>query len=179
MNENVSVHPLAMADLANLSSIDHSFHTDFVWQMKIDQNEGHITAKFREVRLPRSMHVDYPKDINEQVESLKNKTMTYVAKIDTEPIGYISLDTVVVSGHVLVTDVVVTRRLRRQGIGTVLVLAAQRWARDQGISQIQLEMQSKNHPAIRLATKLGYEFCGYCDRHYANQDIALYFSKRL
>jgi ribosomal protein S18 acetylase RimI-like enzyme len=42
-----------------------------------------------------------------------------------------------------------------------------------------LEMQPKNYPAIQLAQKLGFDFCGYNDRYYANRDIALFFAKGL
>jgi RimJ/RimL family protein N-acetyltransferase len=42
-----------------------------------------------------------------------------------------------------------------------------------------IEMQSKNHPAIRLAQKHGYEFCGYNDHYYLTQDVALFFAKVL
>jgi RimJ/RimL family protein N-acetyltransferase len=38
-------------------------------------------------------------------------------------------------------------------------------------------LQSKNLPAIRLAQKFGYEFCGYNDQYYINQDVALFFAK--
>jgi len=34
-------------------------------------------------------------------------------------------------------------------------------------------------PAVRLVQKMGFEFSGYHDRYYANQDIALFFTKRL
>jgi hypothetical protein len=40
-----------------------------------------------------------------------------------------------------------------------------------------LEMQSKNYPAIQLAQKLGFDFCGYNDNYFDNQDIAILFSK--
>jgi RimJ/RimL family protein N-acetyltransferase len=37
-------------------------------------------------------------------------------------------------------------------------------------------MQSKNHPAIAMARKLGFSYAGYSDRYYVDQDIALFFS---
>jgi hypothetical protein len=40
-------------------------------------------------------------------------------------------------------------------------------------------MQSKNYPAMMLAQKHGYEFCGYNDRYYPNQDIALVFGRSI
>jgi ribosomal protein S18 acetylase RimI-like enzyme len=68
-------------------------------------------------------------------------------------------------------------RLRRQGIGKALLLAAEDWAVHRGNFRLILELQSKNHPGISLARKRGYEFCGYIDRYYPNQDIALFFGK--
>jgi RimJ/RimL family protein N-acetyltransferase len=40
-------------------------------------------------------------------------------------------------------------------------------------------VQSKNVPAIRLAQKSGFEFCGYNDQYYLNKDVALFFAKVL
>jgi GNAT superfamily N-acetyltransferase len=76
-----------------------------------------------------------------------------------------------------VTDLVVIRRLRRQGIGSALLLSAQDWARGRGCFRLVLEMQPKNYPAICLAQKLGFDLCGYNDRYYTNHDIALFFAK--
>ena len=78
-----------------------------------------------------------------------------------------------------VTDLVVLRRQRRQGIGTALLLASQDWALQKKNRRIILEMQPKNFPAISLAQKLGFDLCGYNDHYYTNQDIALFFSKWL
>ena len=51
------------------------------------------------------------------------------------------------------------------------------WMEQHNKGQLVLEMQSKNYPAICLAIKLGFEFCGYNDRYYQNQDIVLFFAK--
>ena len=42
-----------------------------------------------------------------------------------------------------------------------------------------LAVQAKNHAAIQLARKLGYEFCGYCDDYFINHDIAVFFMANL
>jgi ribosomal protein S18 acetylase RimI-like enzyme len=72
---------------------------------------------------------------------------------------------------------VVASRYRRQGIASALVLAAQSWAVQRKDGRVLLEMSSKNNPAIRLAQKLGFEFCGYNDQYYESQDIALFFGR--
>ena len=70
-----------------------------------------------------------------------------------------------------------------QGMGIVsasaLVLAAQDWCGKKGIHRLTLEMQPKNYPAIQFAYKLGFEFSGYNDQYYRDQEIAIFFSSYL
>jgi ribosomal protein S18 acetylase RimI-like enzyme len=40
-----------------------------------------------------------------------------------------------------------------------------------------LGMQTKNFPAINLAQRLGFDYCGYIDHYYPNRDIAIFFTK--
>ena len=75
------------------------------------------------------------------------------------------------------TDIVVSPRFRRQGVGMALILAAQSWAVDRKNNRALVEMPSKNNPMVCLARKLGYEFCGYNDLYYETQDIALFFGR--
>ncbi len=78
-----------------------------------------------------------------------------------------------------ITDLAVERSYRRQGIASALVLGAQNWALSKGLRRGIIEMPSKNFPAINLALKLGYEFCGYNDQYYASQDVTLFFGRAL
>jgi ribosomal protein S18 acetylase RimI-like enzyme len=68
---------------------------------------------------------------------------------------------------------------RRKGVGSTLLAAAQDWAANRSHRRMILEMQSKNLPAVRLAQKFGYEFSGYNDHYYINQDVALFFAKAI
>jgi ribosomal protein S18 acetylase RimI-like enzyme len=76
-----------------------------------------------------------------------------------------------------ITDLVVSPESRRQGVASTLLLAAQEWGSTRGHRRLFLEMQSKNYPAIRMAQKHGYEFCGYNDHYYLTQDVALFFAR--
>jgi hypothetical protein len=60
-----------------------------------------------------------------------------------------------------------------------LILAAQSWALQRNDNKALLEIPSKNNPAIRLAQKQGYEFCGYNDQYYVTKDIALFFGRSI
>ncbi len=176
---DINVRPLEIADLNVLVDMDHSYHTDYVWQMDIQTEEAEVSVRFREVRLPRSMRVEYPRDPEHLVDDWNTRPGLLVAEKNEETIGYISMTENLAQPVVAINDLVVLRRFRRQGVGTAMIQAGQTWAAQQGARQMILEMQSKNYPAICLANKLGFEFCGYSDRYFVNQDIALFFALRL
>lgn len=175
----IKVRLAEAADLPLLVEMDHSYHTDYVWQMDLNPGEGQVGVTFREVRLPRSMRVEYPRSAWSVAEDWPKRGTVFVAEYGDEVAGYANVFADKVVDGAWVADLLAMRRLRRHGIGTALVMAAQMWALEQGKARLILEMQSKNYPAISLANKLGYEFCGYNDQYYPNGDIAVYFGRRL
>jgi len=175
----IEIRPLTPTDIPLLLRIDHSYHTDFAWQMEVSLEEKDIQIRFKEVRLPRSMRVDYPRKIEDLEILLESRDFTYVAYKEDEAIGYISVITGASKTLGMITDLAVLRRYRKQGVGSAMVVAVQSLLSQRGYDQVQLEMQSKNHPAISLANKLGFDFCGYSDRYYESKDIALFFGRRL
>lgn len=175
----IEIRPAINADIPLIVAMDHGYASEYVWQLDIIQEEKQVNVKFRELRLPRSVRVDYPRQTNLLANDWTERDGLLVATQDCQPVGYISLLKNIAPATIWVNDLVVERRLRRQGIGSALVLAAQEWARRKGVARIVLEMQPKNHPAICMAEKLGFAFCGYNDRYYANHDIALFFGKPL
>ena len=169
------------ADLADVNvcyQMDRSYVTDYVWQMDIASEDNQISVSFREIRLPRSMRVIYPRTPDALADEWSNRTGILVAEMDEEVVGYVSLMEGIAPLSIWIIDLVVMRRLRRHGVGQALLIAAQSWATEKSYRRLIIEMQSKNYPAISLVGKLGYEFCGYSDKYYENQDIALFFSKR-
>ena len=174
----INIRPATIADLPAVIKIDHSYVTDYVWQMEVQQpEEGQINIGFRQVRLPRSTRVEYPRSPNRLADDWNRRSGLLVAQLEAEVVGYISLMDNIAPLTAWVTDLAVIRRLRRQGIGSALVLAAQEWARERGSLRLVLEMQPKNYPASCLVQKLGFALCGYNDRFYTNHDIALFFAK--
>ena len=172
------IRPTVATDLTRLMGFDHSVNSESVWQLELKRNTGQVVSVFREVRLPRSIVVSYPHDPFTLAEDWVLKSMMYTALIGNDPVGYICLLERGMSGSVVwVTDLVVDMNYRKKGVGTTLLNAAQDWATSRSHRRMILEMQSKNLPAIRLAQKFAYEFCGYNDHYYLNQDVALFFSK--
>ncbi|NMC52204.1 MAG: GNAT family N-acetyltransferase [Chloroflexi bacterium] len=173
----IEIRPTVAADLPVLSHLEHSYTTQYVWQMERLIEEGQISVGFREVRLPRSVRVEYPRaaELTQQLWPQKQTCLT--ATIGSVPVGYMRLEDQFSASTVWITDVVVGEKVRRKGIASALLLAAQQWAVQRNLRRVVLAMQSKNHPGIQLANKLGYEFCGFNDHYYVNQDIALFFAR--
>lgn len=174
----IEIRPAVAEDIPHLIAMDHSYTSEYVWQMEFQSREtNQITVSFREIRLPRSVRVEYPRSPRSLSLDWQERSGLFVAILQDEPVGYTGLRHDATSHTLWVNDLVVLRRLRRQGIGSALLLAAQEWATQHSTRTVVLEIQPKNAPAIRLAQKMGFEFFGYNERHFANMDIGLFFGK--
>jgi ribosomal-protein-alanine N-acetyltransferase len=171
------IRPAIASDLPHLMDLDHSCLSDYVWQLELRREAGQVTASFREVRLPRSIEVQYPRDPRVLADEWTRRDVILVALQDGNPIGYIGVMEERASTAAWVTDLAVAPEARRKGAGSALLTATQAWASERSVRRLVLEMQSKNQPCIRLAQKFGYEFCGYNDQYYPTQDVALFFGR--
>jgi len=181
----IEIRPPTSTDIPKLVEIDHDYVSDYVWQMEVQHEGGQkptdlrLEIIFQQHKLPRSVRVGYPRRPADLVADWKDRSCLMVAEYQGEVVGYTSIMLNIAPLTSWMTDLVVARRLRRQGIGSALVLAGQDWARHKRCFRMLLEMQPKNYPAICLVTKLGYDLCGYNDHYFPNRDIALFFSKAL
>ncbi|MCD4671728.1 MAG: GNAT family N-acetyltransferase [Anaerolineaceae bacterium] len=175
----IEIRPAVSEDIPKLVALDHTCQTEYVWQMERQLEEGQIGIGFRQVRLPRSIELDYPRPPELLQQGRFNRLALLVAVMGGNPVGYVRLKDDVIPGVAWISDLVVDALARRKGIGTALLLASQHWAIQHSLRRTILEMSSKNHPAIQLAAKLGYEFSGYNDHYYLSQNIAVFFAQFL
>ena len=175
----VEIRPAAVTDFPALVNIDHGYKTHYVWQIDLHQEEGQLGVNFREIRLPRPVRVEFPRPYPELFSQAGTNSVILVGSCGGNPAGYIHISTELAPTTAWVLALAVCEDQRRQGIARALIYAGQDWARSRRMRRMVLEIQSKNLPAIRMAQKLGYEFSGYNDHYYTNQDIALFFSQHL
>lgn len=191
----IEIRPALASDIPALIALDHNYFSDHIWQLEISTNmeetpmiQKGYGIQFRQVRLPRQVRVEYPRDPRALTDTWKQRSIApaalLVAILEGEPIGYTSLAPAAYASlasplSMWITDLVVSRPLRHRGIGSALALAAMEWADHMESQNLIVEMQPKNYPAIQLAQKLGFEFCGYNDRHYAQNEIGIFFGKLL
>jgi ribosomal protein S18 acetylase RimI-like enzyme len=59
---------------------------------------------------------------------------------------------------------------RRRGIGSALLEEAARWARERGVTKLELHVFPHNEAALALYERFGFEREGYRKRHYRRRD---------
>ncbi len=173
------VRQAVATDIPRLMALDHTSVSDYVWQLELRRETGQVTAAFREVRLPRTVDVKYPRDPSRLGEEWMHRDVLLVALQEDIPVGYLCAVEERTSAVAWVTDIVVKPEVRQRGAASALLTATQDWALERGVRRLILEMMSKNQACIRLAQKFGYEFCGYNDQYYPTQDVALFFGRAL
>src|SRR4030066_1762356 len=112
----IQIRPAVSQDIPVLISLDHDYVSDHVWQMDITQDEKEIRIDFRQIQLPRSVRVEYPRPVQDLIADWQNRSALLVGMLKGEVISYASLMLGCAPLPTWVTDLVVMRRLRRQGI---------------------------------------------------------------
>ena len=175
----MELRPAISSDIPALMAIDASYQTDHVWQMALSASSPDTSITFREVKLPRPMRVEYPRDPRRLADEWTHAAEIFLAETNHEPLGYLVLESGQAPSTGWVTDLVVAEAHRRQGVATRLLAAAKRWSQQAGFARLTLDMQSKNFPGISLVRKLGFFYSGYHDKYYPDEEIALFFTLNL
>ena len=165
-------------DLARLSALDHSIDTNYVWQLDLHRDVGQVQVSLREVRLPRTIRLEHPRLAKDLPDTWHLRPMLS-AMTGMEAVAYVRFSDVMVPHAVWITDVVVGKPFRGQGLARKLIGAAEAWGLQRGMRKAIIEVQSKNAPAVRMMQKLGFEFSGYNDQYYASRDVALFFARSI
>jgi len=175
----IRIHPHTPKEAKSLYSMNHAYFTEYTWQMDRKIGPKDIAIQFHHVRLPRQIIVEPPRTIAARRAANLRGNIALIAVIEDSPVAYTVLEKKEQTPIVRIVDFVVKQKNRRQGIGSSLLLAAQDWSLSEGCQRIVVEIQSKNHPAIQLAKKMGYDYCGFHEYYYANHDIVLFFASYL
>jgi ribosomal protein S18 acetylase RimI-like enzyme len=173
----IDVRPVVPGDIDSLSEFDHGYYSDYVWQMALELSSEAAKLDFRRTRLPRRVFVPYPRQRDEIFGALNQAEAFLVAVLNHRPVGYIKVEVEQNNKIARVTDLVVSTPERRQGIASGLLLAVMEMISHRKYYALILEMQSKNDPAITMAAKLGFKFCGYRDHYFSNKELAIFFNR--
>jgi len=171
----VAIRQAISSDIPDLAGFDHSCETTHVWQLSSTANDYQVDIQLREIKLPRSLRLAYPRYPERLKDTWTKHSLFLVAAVEGKLAGYLILDRQDDLKSATVSDLVVDTPFRRQGIASALVISAQEWLKKQDTTRFILEIPAKNHPGVALARKLKFENNGFIDHYYSNQDILLTF----
>jgi ribosomal protein S18 acetylase RimI-like enzyme len=161
--------------------LDHTYKTEYVWQMNMLDDTELLQVTFKTQRLPRAMEADASKDETRLQAALNERQCFLVAVNRNQPevLGYLSLRSDPAHYLALVQDLTVSRPYRRRYVGSRLLNAARQWAREHNLARLTVEVATKNYPAIIFCRHAGLTFCGFNDHYFPNGDIAVFFTQSL
>jgi ribosomal protein S18 acetylase RimI-like enzyme len=166
-------------DIPLSQSLDLAYETEYVWQIDMRDENGAIALSFHTARLPRQMQVVPPRHHQDMTIALARGDVVLVAEENDTLSGYLIMRVDEEHNAAWVSTLGVHRPKRRAGVGTALLAEAYQHAGQIGLRRFVVETQSKNYPAICFCQKHGLIFCGYGDRFYPNNDIALFFGQNI
>ncbi len=171
----VAIRQAISSDILELIKFDHSCETTHVWQLSTVFSDSQMDIQLREIKLPRSLRLAYPRRPDLLMDTWTKHTLFLVAAVEGKLAGYLILDRRDDLKSATASDLVVDTPFRRQGIASALLISAQEWLKRQDVTRFILEVPAKNHPGVALAQKLKFENNGFIDHYYSNQDILLSF----
>lgn len=178
---NFVIRDAVANDVDACLALDHSYESDYVWRMVVQEVQNGHQITFRKERLPRAVETVHPADELRLRLALPREICYLVAVGKDDPIipGYLTLRPDPIHKIALIQDIVVSRQFRGLGIGSRLLSIARRWAQEQDAKQLMVEVPTKNYPAIEFFQNRGLRFCGFNDQYFRNLDISVFFGQAL
>ncbi len=105
------------------------------------------------------------------------RSRTWVAQDDNRIVGFLIAEGDDQGSHIITVDV--APEWRRRGVATVLMDAAEEWAREQGAELIYLETAEDNIVAQRFYGQRGYKKIDTIEHYYSNGAAAWVMTKKL
>ncbi len=109
---------------------------------------------------------------------LENELSRYiVAKIDDEIVGFAGV--IILPDDSEITNIVTKKSMRKKGIGKNLLEKLIEISKEENKTEISLEVNEINEPAISLYEKFGFEIVGRRKKYYNRVNDAIIMTKKL
>jgi GNAT superfamily N-acetyltransferase len=168
------------SDIEECLNLDHTYETEYVWQMSLRQEPYGWQVAFRTERLPRAIESLYPANAERLYQAVQtNNFLVVIGKDEPILMGYLTLRFDPIYATAMIQDLVVNRHFRRRGIGKRLLNIARRRAVEHEAQRLLVELQTKNYLGIQFCQASGLTFCGFNDQYFPQHDIAVFFGQPL
>lgn len=168
-------------DIPACLALDHTYESEYVWQMRVQEDGDQRSIVFQTERLPRLLEMLWPADEHRLTGTLPpDQCFLVVENRETHDLlGYLTMyhDPIFRTAHLL--DLVISQPYRRTRIGTRLLNIARHWAKHRQLIRLTAALQTQNYPGILFCQQSGLTFCGFNDHYFPNRDIAVFFTESL
>jgi ribosomal protein S18 acetylase RimI-like enzyme len=114
-----------------------------------------------------------------KVKNPNEKYRFFVAEDDGKIVGYSRVHLYRWNNSAFIISLLVDAGHRRKGIGTRLLKAMEDFSKENKARVLMLDASPDNAPTLQLYFKNGFRICGFNDKIYRDEKIALYFAKEL
>jgi ribosomal protein S18 acetylase RimI-like enzyme len=192
----VRLRPALSTDAMRCATISTTYTTTHVWQLDTRSDGEEMRAAFRLVRLPRELRLAADNRppaaparkgllwlVAEEVQT--GPRQSFQSRLTGPPgapagavgvVGYVAARFRAGDPCAYLQSLSVDPAHRRQGIGSRLLEEACRWAAREGAGRLLADAGARNYPALRLLRRAGLTFCGYNDRCYLKDEVAVFLS---
>ncbi|WP_223702196.1 GNAT family N-acetyltransferase [Sutcliffiella deserti] len=114
----------------------------------------------------------FEKNYEEEIfEPYKEGSEVFLAELNEEEAAVMVIQHMEWNNTLLIHDLYVDNRFKKNGIGSSLIEVAKKRAIELSVRAITLETQTSNYPAIQFYKKNGFELIGFNNISYSNEDV--------
>lgn len=172
--EHISIEQTSGLPADELDRCDFSF--DIAWELNAPYQD------LLDLRALPARHKNYGFDPAGWADEASGKTALFRATAGNRLAGFVAIGQSW-NGMAEIAELAVDRHCRRQGIGQLLLAAAEAWARSHGFGFMRLETQSNNVAACSTYARSGFVLGGHDRLLYADDEndgeVALFWYKDL
>jgi GNAT superfamily N-acetyltransferase len=196
---HIEVRTVLIDDAQALHQLDYSFETDRIYTLNVrgrltptSDADLHLPAKpilaFELLDIPvdpplYKSYSEFERNLADVEARLRSIDGGYVALADGQMAGAILLNVEEWRSVARIENIIVGRKFRRYGIGSLLLSCAIDWARNYHCWAILLETQNVNYPAIQFYLRNGLEVWSISQQFYppgpVEHEIAIFMGKKL
>ncbi|MDW0116512.1 GNAT family N-acetyltransferase [Sporosarcina thermotolerans] len=164
----LTVRQIYQKDYPNGKKVFYKYTSEKYYNIHIDRNDNGWNFSLTEERFA----CPFVKEIQEEIfEPYKEGSEYYLAKLHDEEVAIMVVQQMEWNNTLLIHDLYVDDRYKKNGIGRILMEVAKKRATELCVRSIILETQTSNYPAIQFYLKNGFELIGFNSISYSNEDV--------
>ena len=163
----VTIRQIYQKDFPAGKKVVYKYTSEKYYENHIERQNNGWNFSLAEERL----EFPFVKKFEEEIfEPYKDGSEVYLAEFDEEEAAVMVIHHMEWNNTLLIHDLYVDDRFKRNGIGRGLIEVAKKRATELGVRAINLETQTSNYPAIQFYLKNGFDLIGFNAISYSNED---------